>query len=103
MRSYKSDKYSSKSSKDNDVDELEVLTEKLSQDLRKHIRQLSNYPILSDGWIEMAEIFGKIANISDMESKLAGAKNEGTLWETEEQVRNNFNFNRIFTIYILFF
>eukprot|EP01035_Chromulina_nebulosa_P020131 gene20131-26138_t len=78
---YKSSKYSSK----DDCDELQSLTEKLSQDLRKHIRQLNNYPILSDGWLEMAETFGRIATISDMESKLAASKDEGTLWETEEQ------------------
>lgn len=33
----------------------------------------------------MAEIFGRIANISDMESKLPSAKTDATLWETEEQ------------------
>lgn len=33
----------------------------------------------------MAETFGRIASITDMESKLAGPKNDGTLWETEEQ------------------
>ena len=33
----------------------------------------------------MAEVFGRIANISDMESKLPSAKKDATLWETEEQ------------------
>jgi hypothetical protein len=33
----------------------------------------------------MAEIFGRIANISDVESKLPSTKKDATLWETEEQ------------------
>ena len=33
----------------------------------------------------MAEIFGRVANISDVESKLPAAKDHATLWETEEQ------------------
>lgn len=78
---YKSDKYSSKE----DADEIESLTERLTADLRKHIRQVSYYPILSQEWLEMAETFGRIANISDMESKLAAGKEDKTLWETEEQ------------------
>lgn len=41
--------------------------------------------MLSDPWFEMAESFGRIANVSDMESKLPSAKSDATLWETEEQ------------------
>lgn len=34
----------------------------------------------------MAEVFGRMATISDMESKLSAGKNDSaTLWETEEQ------------------
>ena len=77
----KESKYSSKE----DVDELEHLAEKLAIDLRKNIKQLGSYPILSKEWLEMADTFGRIANVSDMESKLAGAKDDKTLWETEEQ------------------
>lgn len=33
----------------------------------------------------MAEIFGRVAHISDVESSLPSAKKDGTLWETEEQ------------------
>lgn len=78
----KETKYSSKE----DVDELENLAEKLALDLRKNIKQLGSYPVLSKEWLDMAETFGRIANISDMESKLAGSKDENkTLWETEEQ------------------
>jgi len=33
----------------------------------------------------MAEIFGRIANITDVESKLPSGKKDATLWETEEQ------------------
>mmetsp|Transcript_4239 Transcript_4239/g.6950 ORF Transcript_4239/g.6950 Transcript_4239/m.6950 type:complete len:315 (+) Transcript_4239:78-1022(+) len=79
--SFKQERYSSKS----DVDELDTLTEKLAADLRQSIRQLENYPILSDPWFEMAETFGRMATISDMESKLSAGKSDATLWETEEQ------------------
>lgn len=33
----------------------------------------------------MAEIFGRIASISEMEAKLSVSKDDATLWETEEQ------------------
>lgn len=33
----------------------------------------------------MAEIFGRVASISDVESKLPSSKENATLWETEEQ------------------
>lgn len=78
----KTDRYSSKQP----TDEIEVLTEKLAADLRKNIRQLENHPILSDAWLKMTDFFGRVASITDMESKLSSAKNEAsTLWETEEQ------------------
>lgn len=79
--SFKQDKYSSKG----DVDEFDLIAEKLAGDLRKSVRQLENFPILSDPWFEMADVFGRIANISDMESKLPQTKKDATLWETEEQ------------------
>jgi hypothetical protein len=41
--------------------------------------------LLSDPWFEMADIFGRVANVSDVESKLPSAKDNATLWETEEQ------------------
>lgn len=77
----KSAKYSAK----DDNDELGSLATKLATDLRKHIRGLGSFPILSSQWLEMAEIFGRIASISDMESKLPSPKDDATLWETEEQ------------------
>ena len=33
----------------------------------------------------MAETFGRVAHISNVESNLPSAKKDGTLWETEEQ------------------
>lgn len=81
MKSQKSSKYSSKE----DVDELEQLNDKLAQDLRKHIRLLGHFPILSQGWLDMAETLGRIASVSDVESKLSAGKGDKTLWETEDQ------------------
>jgi len=77
----KSTKYSAKES----VDDIEEMSTRLAEDLRKHIRGLANYPLLSAPWCEMAEVCGRIANISDMESTLSDSKSDGTLWETEEQ------------------
>ncbi len=68
------------------MDEFEELTDRLAADLRRNIKQLESFPILSDPWFDIADIFGRIANISDMESKLSQGKGEDkTLWETEEQ------------------
>lgn len=77
----KSAKYSSKE----ETDELEALSDRLASDLRRSIRQLGSHPLLSEAWMEMAEICGRIANVSDMESKLSASKDDATLWETEEQ------------------
>lgn len=80
----KSSKYSS--SKGDGGDGIENLSDKLAQDLRRHIRQIGNFPVLSPQWLDMAETFGRMATISDMESTLAASKGgEGTLWETDEQ------------------
>lgn len=79
--SKKTDKYSSKS----EPDSLEDLSNKLAEDLRKHIRKLASVPLFADAWFEMADVLGRIANVSDMESKLACGKEDKTLWETEEQ------------------
>ena len=55
--------------------ELENLSEKLANDLRIQIRRhLGHFEIFSSQWIEMADVFGRIASISDMESKLPCGK-----------------------------
>lgn len=79
----KSDSYSSKEV----VNELEILSDKLAADLRINVRSISSYRLFSEQWLNMADIFGRIATVSDMESKLSGSKSDSnaTLWETEEQ------------------
>ena len=80
----KSDKYASlKGSGDNDG--LEELSKKLAEDLRKQMRKLGSVPLFSEAWFEMADVFGRMAMVSDMESKLAAGKEDKTIWETEEQ------------------
>mmetsp|Transcript_2818 Transcript_2818/g.2810 ORF Transcript_2818/g.2810 Transcript_2818/m.2810 type:complete len:308 (-) Transcript_2818:59-982(-) len=76
----KQSKYSSKKT-DGDLEEL---SEKLANDLRFHIRTLSHCPLLSDSWCDMADVLGRVASVSDVESKLAAGKDDATLWETEE-------------------
>lgn len=76
----KNTRYSAK----DEVDELENLSEKLTADLRKHIRSMGSFPILSDQWCEMADVLSRVAHISEMESKLPQPKKGATLWETEE-------------------
>lgn len=77
----KTDRYSSKV----ETDSLEDLSNKLAEDLRKHIRKLASFPLFADAWFEMADVLGRVANVSDMESNLAAGKEDKTLWETEEQ------------------
>jgi len=79
--SSKADKYGAKQS----IDEIEEISTRLAADLRKHIRGLGIFDMLSDRWCEMAEVCGRIAAISDVESSLSASKSDGTLWETEEQ------------------
>ena len=80
----KSTRYES-SKGNNSADDLEDLSNRLSSDLRRNIRQLGSYPLFSRGWLSMAEICGRIASVSDRESLLSSSKDDGTLWETEEQ------------------
>ena len=80
----KSDRYTS-SKGSNGADDLEDLSNRLTSDLRRNIRQLGSYPLFSRGWLSMAEICGRIASVSDRESSLSSSKDDGTLWETEEQ------------------
>ena len=79
----KSDRYSS--SKSNGADDLEALSNRLASDLRRHIRQLGSFPLFSKGWLTMADICGRVAAIADRESSLSSSKEDGTIWETEEQ------------------
>ena len=69
----KADKYSSSKGEE----DMEELTEKLAMDLRRNIRALSSCAVLSDPWLECADTFGRIATISDMESKLSQEKGGG--------------------------
>ena len=65
----KADRYSTaKGETDGGLDDL---TRKLADDLRIQIRKLGCVPLFSDEWFDMADVFGRIANVSDMESKLA--------------------------------
>lgn len=80
MAGVRSDRYESKS----DADGIEELSKKLTVDLRKHIRALGPYPVLSEKWATMANSLARIANISAMERKLPKDKAEATLWECEE-------------------
>ena len=79
----KADRYSTaKGEADPGLDEL---SRKLADDLRFHIRKLGSVPLFSEEWFGMADVFGRIATVSDVESKLAEGKEDKTLWETEEQ------------------
>ena len=78
----KADRYSAKER----GNELEDIVSRLGSELRAKIRTLGNHPLYSEAWCEMAEVFGRIASISDIEISLSAAsKSDGTLWETEEQ------------------
>ena len=64
---------------------MEDLNKRLADDLRAEVRRLGNYPVFSPTWIEMVESLNRIANVSNMEMNLPQAKENATLWETEEQ------------------
>ena len=78
--SSRSQEYASKS----DVDSLSELSDKLAADLRRHIRCIASFPILSDSWCDMADTLGRIATVSEAEAKLPKESDTATLWETEE-------------------
>jgi hypothetical protein len=72
------------SSKTKDADSLEGLSEKLKNDLRRHIRCIASFPVCTEAWMDMAETFGRIATVSEAEGKLPKTHEDATLWETEE-------------------
>ena len=77
-------KSNSYSAKQNDLHDLDSLSDKLKADLRRHIRALGSFPVLSEAWCEMAETMHRVAVISDAEALLPRDTPEATLWETEE-------------------
>ena len=83
--SLKQSKYQSSKGDTDGMEDLEKLAQKLSIDLRKNIRSLGNHEIMSTTWLEMSETFNRLASVSDMELSIAPAKENSTLWETEEQ------------------
>ena len=64
---------------------MDDLNERLAADLRSQVRRLGNYQVFSSNWIEMVQSLNRIANVSDMEVNLPQAKDNATLWETDEQ------------------
>jgi len=76
----RSNEYASKK----DIDSLEELSEKLKSDLRRHIRCIGNFPVLSDRWCDMADTLGRVAVVSEAEANLPREAEGATLWETEE-------------------
>tara|TARA_B110000305_G_C18883466_1_gene378652 strand:- start:193 stop:447 length:255 start_codon:yes stop_codon:yes gene_type:complete len=67
-----------------EMGELEGLSERLQSDLRRNIRVIGSFPILSDSWCGMAETLVRIANVSAAEAKLPKVSDSSTLWECEE-------------------
>lgn len=67
-----------------DNDNLEELSNRLTQDLRAHIRYLNDYPIFSVEWNQMAQGLGRIGNICEMEAKMPKKNENETLWDGEE-------------------
>ncbi|CAN0339891.1 unnamed protein product, partial [Phaeothamnion confervicola] len=64
--------------------DMQAINDKLSHDLRQHIRAIGSYPVLSVPWCEMAEVLGRVAKVSAMEAKLPKSNQDQTLWEGEE-------------------
>lgn len=64
---------------------LDDLNARLAADLRKSVRKMGNFPILSTAWIEMVDSLTRMATVTEMEGNLPQSKKEATLWETEEQ------------------
>jgi len=66
---------------------LTLLSEKLANDLRNHVRKLQPHGTFSPEWVAMVESLQYVAGIAAMEERLpkrAGAGEEQTLWEGEE-------------------
>jgi len=66
--------------------DLEELTQKLSEDLRKYIVSLDFVPWLSREWFALAEPLRYTASIAGMENKLRKTKGDAnqTLWESDQ-------------------
>jgi hypothetical protein len=70
-----------------DGDTIEALSLRLSESLREAIRDLTLAPPLSEEWVASGEKLLRVANISEMEKRIAKdgpAGAEKTLWEGEE-------------------
>lgn len=84
---YKADSYVKEDSKDakgGSSSMMDSLNDRLAQDLRAQVRRLGCFPINSPPWVEMVESLNHLARVSTMESDLPQAKEDATLWETDE-------------------
>jgi len=64
---------------DNTVD---LMSKKLSADLRNSVRQINNVPYLSNEWFSMVDTLAHISNIAQMEQQQP--KRGGCLWDRDE-------------------
>ena len=84
---YKADLYCKEDSKDakgGTSSMMDSLNARLAQDLRAQVRRLGCFPVYSPPWVEMVESLNHVAQVSSMESNLPQAKEDATLWETDE-------------------
>jgi len=67
---------------------------KLKKKMREHIRRFHYHPVLTDGWVKMADSISQVAEVSFMEmgvpfktdskvNDVLGRKADGTLWDQE--------------------
>jgi hypothetical protein len=82
--SFKADQYY-KGGGEDAKDNMANLNARLAADLRVSVRKLGNFPLFTPPWMEMVETLARMATVTEMESNLPQAKENATLWETEEQ------------------
>ena len=65
---------------------LESLSKKLSDDLRRHIKTLGSFALMSKEWLAMVESLQHISSIAVMEQKLPKQSGQDvmTLWDKDD-------------------
>lgn len=71
--------------KDEDIDDLENLATKLTDDLHSQLHLIGSEPVLSKEWCAMSDLCGRIAHVTEVEARLDKDKSGSvTIWEGEE-------------------
>lgn len=82
--SHQESKYDAYRKAEEGKDSMQLLNDRLTEDLRMAVRRLGLFPVFSTPWVNMVSSLSRMAVVSDMEGNLPQQNKDATIWETQE-------------------